>query len=214
SGKSLARLAAEESGERGVLAIPADGEAAFLGPLPATRLEGVGRKTAAALAELGARTIADVAMLGPERLEEASGARGLGIDAPARARDDAPVRGVRHAQSLTREVPVRGESRDAAVLAEHVADLAGELAGELARQALAAAQVVLRIRYADEGTQTRSQALGAPTGLAAEIQSVAGRLLERTQVGQRAVRTLGVQLARLSPAGESDRKPDLFPAGP
>lgn len=213
SGKSLARLAAEESGERGVLAIPADGEAAFLGPLPATRLEGVGRKTAAALAELGARTIADVAMLGPERLEEAFGAHGLRIHALASARDDAPVRGVRHAQSLTREVTVRGESRDAAVLAEHVADLARELAGELARQALAAAQVVLRIRYADEGTQTRSQALGAPTGLAAEIQSVAGRLLERTQVGQRAVRTLGVQLARLSPAGERDRQLDLFPRG-
>ena len=183
SGKSLARLAAEESGERGVLAIPADGEAAFLGPLPATRLE------------------------------EAFGAHGLRIHALASARDDAPVRGVRHAQSLTREVTVRGESRDAAVLAEHVADLARELAGELARQALAAAQVVLRIRYADEGTQTRSQALGAPTGLAAEIQSVAGRLLERTQVGQRAVRTLGVQLARLSPAGESDRQLDLFPRG-
>lgn len=213
SGKSLARLAAEESGERGVLAIAAGAEAAFLAPLPLTRLEGVGRKTAAALAELGARTIGDVAALGPERLEEAFGAHGLRIHALASARDDAPVRGVRHAQSLTREVTVRGESRDGAVLADHVGDLVRELAEELRRQSLVAGQLALRVRYADEGTQARSQALGAPTGLAAELGAVASRLLARTQIGQRAVRTLGVQLSRLSPAGERDRQLDLFPRG-
>ena len=84
---------------------------------------------------------------------------------------------------------------------------------ELRRQALTTAQVALRIRYADQGTQTRSQALGAPTGQAGEIQAVAGRLLDRTQAGQRPVRTLGVQLSRLSPAGDSDRQLDLFPRG-
>src|SRR5262249_38530818 len=42
SGKSLARLAAEESGARGVLTIPADGEAAFLRPLRAPRRGGGG----------------------------------------------------------------------------------------------------------------------------------------------------------------------------
>ena len=213
SGKSLARLAAEDSGGRGVLAIPAGAEAAFLGPLALTRLEGVGRKTAAALEELGARTIADVAALGPERLQQAFGAHGLRIHALANARDDAPVRAVRHAQSLTREVTVRGESRDGSILAEHVADLVREVGEELRRQALTTSQVALRIRYADQGTQTRSQALGAPTGLAAEIQAVAARLLDRTQVGQRPVRTLGVQLSRLSPAGASDRQLDLFPRG-
>ncbi len=211
TGKFLARLAAEESGESGVRSIPPGAEAEFLAPLPLTRLEGVGRKTAANLAELGARTIGDVAGLGRERLEEVFGTHGLRIFSLASAQDDAPVRAARHPQSLTREVTVRGEARDRAVLAEHLADLVRDLASELQRQALAAGQVALRLRYADQVTATRSHSLGAPTASAGEIQAVAARLLDRTQAGSRPVRTLGVQLLRLAPAGEADRQLDLFP---
>jgi DNA polymerase-4 len=211
TGKFLARLAAEEAGEAGVRSIPPGDERAFLAPLPLTRLEGVGRKTAAHLAELGARTIGDVAGLGRERLEEAFGTHGLRIFSLASAQDDAPVRAARHPQSLTREVTVRGEARDRGVLAEHLADLVRDLASELQRQGLAAGQVALRLRYADQVTASRSHSLGAPTASATEIQAVAARLLDRTQAGSRPVRTLGVQLLRLAPAGEADRQLDLFP---
>jgi DNA polymerase-4 len=211
SGKFLARLAAEESGERRVRSVPAGAEREFLRPLPLARLDGVGRKTAAALAELGAQTIGDVAALGRERLEEAFGAHGLRIFALASARDDAPLRAARHPQSLTREVTVRGETRDRGVLGDHLANLARDLAEELRQQALAARQVALRLRYADQVTATRSQALGSPTAAAGEIQAVAARLLDRTQAGSRGVRRVGIQLSRLSPAGEADRQLDLFP---
>lgn len=211
TGKFLARLAAEESGASGVRAIPPGAEAAFLAPLPLTRLEGVGRKTAAALAELGARTIGDVAGLGRERLEEAFGPHGLRIFALASARDDAPLRAARHPQSLTREVTVRGEARDRAVLAEHLADLVRDLAEELRRQGLAAGQIALRLRYADQVASSRSHALGAPTAAAGELQAAASRLLDRTQAGSRPIRILGVQLSQLAPAGEADRQLDLFP---
>jgi DNA polymerase-4 len=213
TGKFLARLAAEESGDRGVLSIAPGAEQEFLRPLPLTRLEGVGRKTAAALAELGARTIGDVAALGRERLEEAFGTHGLRIFALATAVDDAPVRAARHPQRLTRELTVRGEAGDRGVLAEHLSDLAREIAEDLRRQALAAGQVALKLRYADQVTSTRSQALGAATAAAGEIQAVAARLLDQTQAGSRPVRTIGIQLSRLSPAGEADRQLDLFPRG-
>jgi DNA polymerase-4 len=210
TGKFVARLAAEESGEAGVRSIAPGSEAAFLAPLPLGRLEGVGRKTAAALAEIGARTIGDVARLGRDRLEEVFGPHGLRVFALASARDDAPLRTARHPQSLTREVTVRGEARDRGVLAEHLADLVRHLAEELRRQALAAGQVVVRLRYADQVTSSRSQALGAPTAEAGELQNVATRLLDRTQAGSRPIRTLGVQLSRLAPAGEADRQLELF----
>jgi DNA polymerase-4 len=211
SGKFLAHLAAEEAGEAGVRAIPPGGERAFLWPLPLRRLEGVGRKTEAALAELGARTIGDVAALGRERLEEVFGTHGLRIFSLACAQDDAPLRAARHPQSLTREVTVRGEARDRRGLTEHLANLVRDLAEELRRQALATGQVALRLRYADQVTATRSHALASPTAAAGEIQAVAERLLDRTQAGSRTVRTLGVQLSRLAPAGEADRQLDLFP---
>jgi DNA polymerase-4 len=211
SGKFLARLAAEESGAEGVRSIPPGEERRFLRPLPARRLEGVGRKTAAALAEMGAETIGDVEALGRERLEAAFGAHGLRIFSLASAIDPSPVRAARHPQSLSREVTIGHDELDRAVLAEHLQDLAVHLEQELARQALSAGRVGLKVRYGDGATQGRSQALAAPVVRASEIQRAALRLLDRTQAGSRAVRGLGLQLGKLAPAAEADRQLDLFP---
>jgi len=213
TGKFLARLAAEDAGADGVRQVPSGGEESYLAPLPLSRLEGVGRKTAAALAELGARTIGDVAALGRERLEETFGTHGLRIHALATARDDAPVRAARHPQSLSREVTVRGEARDRAVLLEHLTDLVRDLAEELRLQSLTAGRVALKLRYTDQVLSTRSAALGAPTAQAGQLAAAAAHLLDRTQAGPRPVRTLGVQLSRLAPAGQADRQLDLFPRG-
>jgi DNA polymerase-4 len=213
TGKFLARLAAEDAGEAGVRQIPAGGEEAYLARLSLTRLEGVGRKTAAALSELGARTIGDVAALGRERLEETFGTHGLRIHALATARDETPVRAARHPQSLSREVTVRGETSDRGVLLEHLADLVRDLAEELRRQALTAGQVALKLRYEDQVLSTRSAALGSPTAQASLLGAAAAHLLDRTQAGSRPVRTVGVQVSRLAPAGQADRQLDLFPRG-
>ena len=160
SGKFVARVAAQAAGEAGVHRVPAGEERGFLQPLPVERLDGVGRKTAAALAELGAATIGDVQALGRERLEEVFGTHGLRIFSLACALEDAPVRGTRHAQSLSREVTLREGGGDRTELADQLLDLARQLEAELSRQGLAAGRVGLKVRYADQGTQTRSQALG------------------------------------------------------
>ncbi|MBW1685328.1 MAG: DNA polymerase IV [Deltaproteobacteria bacterium] len=211
SSKLLARLVAEEAGGSGLRRIPPGKEQAFLRPLAATRIEGVGRKTAATLAELGAETIGDVVELGSKRLEAAFGMHGQRIFALASGVDDSPVRAVRHAQSLSREVTIGGEARDRGVLAECLQDLARQLEAELVRQALSAGRVALKVRYADHGTHTRSQALGSPIARATDIQALALRLLDRTQAGSRPVRGCSLQLSRLTPAAEVDRQLELFP---
>jgi DNA polymerase-4 len=210
SSKSLARLAAEEAGEGGVRRVQPGGERAFLDPLPAARLEGVGQKTAARLAELGARTIADVVALGRARLEEVFGTHGLRIHALASGEDDGPVRAARHPQSLSREATLRAERLDLSVLEETLQRLAQELEAELTLQALGAGRITLKLRYADQGTTTRSQTLATPIGAAAEIQGVSARLLSRVQTGSRPVRGVGIQLGRLTPAVERDRQLELF----
>jgi len=213
SGKFLARLAAQELADAGIRRIPDGGEHDFLGPLEATRLDGVGRKTAATLAEIGAQRIRDVVALGRERLEELFGTHGVRIYTYATGRDDEPVRAVRHPASLSRESTVRGEPLDVAVLLEQLAGLAQQLEADLARQRLAAGRVALKVRYADPGTATRSRTLPAPVSRATELLATIEQLLRRTQAGARPVRGLGLQLSALVPAGEGDRQLDLFPAG-
>lgn len=212
AGKYLARIAAEEvPGERGFVRVPAGGEAAFLAPLPAARLDGVGRKTAVALAEMGGHTIGDVVRLGRQRLQTTFGPHGLRIYACATGSDAEPVRGARHPKSLSRESTIPGEPIDVAVFGEQLAGLAQQLEEELGRMGLAAGRVAVKVRYADQGTTTRSATLPRPTAVAAELWEAARRLLERTQAGARPARGLGIQLSRLAPAGESDRQLDLFP---
>jgi DNA polymerase-4 len=214
AGKFLARIAAEEvRGERGVVRVPSGGEASFLAPLPASRLDGVGRKTAAALAEMGGHTIGDVVRLGRERLQTAFGPHGLRIFACATSTDAEPVRGASHPKSLSRESTLPGDPIDVAVFGEQLAGLAQQLEEELARIGLAASRIAVKIRYADQGTTTRSATLPRPAASAAELWEAARRLLGRTQAGARPVRGLGIQLSRLAPAGETDRQLDLFPPG-
>jgi DNA polymerase-4 len=214
AGKFLARVAAEEvPGERGSVRVPPGGEAVFLAPLPAARIDGVGRKTAAALAEMGGHTIADVVRLGRERLQTVFGPHGLRIFACATGTDADPVRAARHPKSLSRESTLPGEPLDVAVFGEQLAGLAQQLEDELGRMGLAASRVAVKVRYADQGTTTRSATLPRPTAAAADLWEAARRLLDRTQAGARPARGLGIQLSRLVPAGESDRQLDLFSPG-
>jgi nucleotidyltransferase/DNA polymerase involved in DNA repair len=213
SGKFLARLAAQEVPEEGVFRIGAGEEDSFLAPLPASRLEGVGRKTAASLAELGAHTIADVVALGRDRLHAALGVHGLRIFALASGRDEEPVRGARHPKSVSRESRVEGDGVDFATLTELVTGLAHQLEIELARNGVAASRIVVKLRDADGTVVTRTRTLNAPIASAPALVAEALELLGRAERGGRPIRGLGIQLSELVAAAEGGRQLPLFPGG-
>lgn len=213
SGKFLARLAAQEIADEGTFRIPEGQEDRFLAPLPVARLEGVGRKTAATLAELGAYTIADVVALGRDRLQAALGVHGLRIHALASGRDEEPVQGSRHPKSVSRESRVAGDGIDFAALSEQVAGLAHQLEIELARNGVAASRVVVKLRDAGGSLVTRTRTLGAPIASAAALLQEALPLFAQAGMGSRPIRGVGIQLAELVPAAEGDRQLPLFPGG-
>ena len=209
SGKLQARMAAEEVGWAGCLRVEPGQEADFLGPLPVTRLEGVGEKTAASLAELGVTRIGQLLEIGQERLQELLGTHGVRIHAQALGVDDRPVRGAAHPQSISREVTLEAIV-DQSVLSSRLEDLAQRLEAELRSQGLSTARIALKARFSDRLTTSRSQTLASPIAAAAAIHEVVLRLLARTQAGERPVRGLGIQLARLQRDTEVDRQLDLF----
>lgn len=211
SAKFLARLAAQEVAEDGVHRVASGDEQSFLAPLPVTRLDGVGRKTAATLAELGAQSIGDLRALGRDRLQEVFGTHGLRIYAYATASDDEPVRAARHPQSVSRESTVRAEALDVGMLVEQLSGLTQDLERELVRQGLAAGRITLKLRFAEQGTTTRTLTVPDPVCAAARLLGIAQDLLDRTQAGARPVRGIGLQLSALIPAAESDRQLTLFP---
>jgi DNA polymerase-4 len=210
SGRLIARVAAEEVGEGTLRAIPPGEEAAFLAPFPATRLEGVGEKTAMALAELGATTIGEVAALPAAGLEAALGPRGLLISELAAGRDGRPGPARGPAPRVSRESGGMEATRDLAQLTEGLQDLAQKLVSELARQGLLALKIALKVEFSDQAAVTRSLTLAAASASAAEIHEAALRLLERTDAGSRPVTRLRVQLSELQLLGAEDRQLELF----
>jgi DNA polymerase-4 len=211
SGRSTARLAAEEAGDDGILEIPPGGERAFLAPLNVTRLEGVGEKTAARLAELGARCIGEIAGVDRDALQDVLGTHGLRILALAAGLDDRPVRGTRHPKTLSRESTLGEPTRDVAVLADHLQDVVQQLAAELALLGLAAGRLALKLRFADQAVTSRSLTFARATAAAGELGRAAAELLKRTDAGARPVRSLRLQLAGLVLEGAGDAQLDLFP---
>src|SRR6188474_3010592 len=61
--KLVAKIASDLRKPVGLVVVPSGEEAAFLAPLPISRLWGVGEKTATVLADYGVRTIGDLAAL-------------------------------------------------------------------------------------------------------------------------------------------------------
>jgi hypothetical protein len=71
--------------------------------------------------------------------------------------------------------------------------------------------VTLKLRFADQGTTTRTQTLRDPLQAAPVLLEAAQDLLARTPAGAREVRGVGLQLAALVPAEEGGRQLGLFP---
>jgi DNA polymerase-4 len=211
SNKLLARLAAEAE-VAGALEIKPGAEAEFLNGLPVARLPGVGRHTEERLAQLGVRQVGELAAIDPAILGEAIGhRRGLELHALAHGQGDSRVRGDRYPGSLSQEATLGGAETDLMVLTEQLDRLAHGLEGALRLQGIAARRVVLKLRYADSQTTTRSRTLSHSVSTAAEIALVARGLLERTRAGDRPVRLVGIGLSAFSRARKDDRQLDLFP---
>lgn len=208
--KFLAKLAAESLESDGVLQILPSGVHAFLDPLAVGRLPGVGPKTEATLAELGVRTAGDLARVDRRWLEERLGNHGLTILSYAQGRDPAGVRAAPHPRSVSQEATFAEPEIDRLALEERLAGLAMRVEEALARERLAAKRVAVKIRYADDEQTTRSRTVVHAMASARDLLAQAAPLLDRTQIGTRPVRGLGLVASELGRARRDDRQLDLF----
>lgn len=211
-----ARMAAEDAGMCGASVIGPDEFEDYLLRQPIERLPGVGPKTAARLAELGATDIPSLRDLGLERLEVLLGNHGRSLWLLACGEDPKPLRVKRHPVTLSREetLPGREGSDSEAERNELIASLtrlATRLEQALRRDGLRARRIALRLTAMDERTVTRSRSLDSPISAASELISVAQDLLTRIEAGGAvAVRRVGLVLRGLEISGAEDRQLDLF----
>jgi DNA polymerase IV len=212
SNKLIAKLATEVGKALALQKIKAEGlveppnaltivgfgeEAAFLNPLPADMLWGVGPKTSARLTELGIKTIGDISKWPESELIRLFGENGRDLARHAKGIDDRPVVTEHETKSISQEVTFSKDVRDDKVLEQTVREQSIEVARQLRRNNLAGKTIKLKIRWPDFTTLTRQTTLNDPTDQGEAIERNALDLMRSVRKPNQAVRLIGVGVSGL-----------------
>ena len=200
-GKSLALREIKAKGEvkppNALTVVPFGEEAAFLTPLPADMLWGVGPKTSARLTELGIYTIGDLAKWPEAELVRMFGENGRDLAQHSKGIDDRPIVTEHETKSISQEITYSKDVRDDAVLQKTLHEMSAEVGKQLRRNNLAGKTIKLKLRWPDFTTLTRQITLTNPTDQDEEIERVAHELLRAVRKPFQAVRLIGVGVTGL-----------------
>ncbi len=194
--KLVAKVASDLRKPDALVVVPPGQEAAFLAPLPITRLWGVGARTAESLREFGVTTIGDLAALERAVLERRFGKLGAALTARARGVDPDPVSDRAPAKSIGHEHTFDVDTSDREVIERTLLAMAEGVAGRLRASGVKAATVTVKIRDSSFRTITRQRTLAEPTDLTEPIWRAALELA-RPEVRAIRVRLLGVTASNL-----------------
>ncbi|MDQ2965300.1 MAG: DNA polymerase IV, partial [Chloroflexota bacterium] len=173
STKLVAKIASDLRKPDGLVVVPPGDEAAFLAPLPISRLWGVGEQTAAALRDYGVRTIGELAALDPEILTRRFGKHGASLAARARGEDTDPVSDRAEAKSIGHEHTFDVDTADRETIERTLLAMAEGVAGRLRASGVKAGTITVKIRDSTFHTITRQRTLPAPTDLTDPIWTTA-----------------------------------------
>lgn len=196
STKLVAKVASDLEKPDGLVVVPPGSEAAFLAPLPISRLWGVGGKTAGILADFGVRTIGDLAALPDDVLSRRFGKQGPVLGDRARGIDPSPVSAADPARSVSHEHTFDLDTSDPETLERTLLALAEGVAMRLRAGGVKARTIAVKVRDSSLATVSRQRTLQQPTDQTETIFETA-RDLARPQLHGIRVRLLGVAASHL-----------------
>jgi len=206
SNKLVAKIATEvgKKGAKGdgppfgLTIVPSGEEAAFLAPLPADMLWGVGPKTSAKLAELGIHTIGDIAGWPESDFVRRFGENGRELTRHAKGQDERGLVTERETKSISQETTFTRDVRDDKSLERTLREMSAEVARNLRGNDLAGRTVKLKLRWPDFTTLTRQVTLSQPTDNGEEISAAVLKLMKTVRKSGQAVRLIGVGVSGLN----------------
>jgi len=199
--KFVAKLASTHSKPDGLLHVRAGEVLAFLHPLPAGALWGVGGRTLETLGRLGIRTVADLAATSSTVLERTLGeTQAAHLAGLAAGEDEREVIPYEAPKSMSHEETFDHDLDEDEWLLREILALSGRVGQRLRAEGYRARTVTLKIRLANFTTLTRSRT-GPPTDIATDLNRVASELYRALPGRRRRIRLVGVAAAGLEPAG-------------
>ena len=202
--KFLAKLCSGKAKPDGVLHLRREEVESFLTPLGVRDLWGVGEQTAARLERFGIRTVGQIAEVPQPTLARIIGHAAAGqIAGLARGLDNRPVVPYEPAKGMSAEETFERDVDDPEILKRELLRLSEKVAQRLRRGGVAARTVVLKLRYANFQTITRSRTLATPTDQATELHRESAAMLDALRLERVRVRLIGLGTTNLVPADAS-----------
>jgi DNA polymerase-4 len=214
--KFVAKLASTAAKPDGLLVVPRDQTVVFLHGLPVGALWGVGERTEEALRRLGLISVADIAHTPVDTLRRALGeATGTHLHELAWGRDSRRVVPERVEKSIGAEETFRTDVDDPQVIRRELLRLSERVAARLRSADLLGRTVIVKLRFADFTTITRSRTLPEHTDVARVVHATALELYTRLGLDRARLRLVGVRLEGLidSSAGHHQLALDERPLG-
>ncbi len=200
--KLVAKVASDFNKPRGFTVVLPGEEAAFLAPLPARAIWGIGPRTTERLVALGIHTCGELAAADLDRLRGAFGReaekmirRAHGIDERPVEPDHGPPKSISQEWTFTRDVA------DADALRERLRQMAAEVAADLQKHNLLAHTVRVKFRAPDFTTFTRQRSLEIGIDDVETLYRIAAAIWAEHWSPGKPMRLLGVAAAGLV-AGE------------
>jgi len=209
--KVVAKIASDLCKPDGLLEIAPGEEQAFLNPLPAAKLPGVGKKTEQSLKEMGITTIGELASLPLGTIKRQFGATGAVVHSYARGIDDREVEAPGEAKSISQQLTFARDTLDRNFLEANLHNLCQKVCQDLRSQNKRAKCVAIQLRYADFKAITRQVILREASDVTQVIFATAQQLLSKALTQQeKPVRLIGIRISSL--VGEGKQLP-MFDSG-
>ena len=201
--KFIAKLASDQNKPDGLCIILPDQGAAFVAGLPVRRFHGVGPRSAEKMAALGIETGADLAARSEEWLCQHFGSAGHYLFKAARGIDNRAVNPSRERKSLGAESTYFEDKRGDEDLRAALDEIVETVWERIERSETRGRTIVLKARYSDFRTITRSRSPGHIIENKSEFAALGHDLLSAILPSEMGIRLLGLTLTSIVQDGDA-----------
>jgi DNA polymerase IV len=195
--KFLAKIASDMNKPDGVFVIRPDEGAEFAAFLPVRKFHGIGPATAAKMEKLGIILGSDLRDQTPEFMDRHFGKSGRYFHNAAQGIDHRPVNPDQERKSVGSETTFGKDLMTREACLDELRPLIASVARHCARMDIGGRTAVLKLRYGDFKTVTRSRTVGHSLREAEAIEDIATQLLDTILPLRQGVRLLGITLHNL-----------------
>lgn len=176
--KFLAKLASDLEKPGGLVEITEANKRQILGPLPVSKIWGVGKVTTETLGRHGIRTIAELRAQPLDALRRIVGNFAGELLQLAQGIDDRPVSVESEVKSISKEHTFARDCPDFDKLLQVLLEQVDDVSRQLRQQQFKARTVTLKLRFGNFQTITRSHTLGGATDVTGTLWQAAHDLFE------------------------------------